>query len=128
MTFLNIVSEKPENQIEKIAVEQIYEQTEDGKIPVDKPRLKARFRPNLSENRAGEQQRAVRLRKTSGCESGIGSPGSVSVTRIRTISSGSNGSDAVANNSENEDVVVSQKQPTTNITVKMLICHHTWEK
>ena len=71
----------------------------------------------MSENRGDQQQRTVRLRTTSSGESGIGSP--VSVTRIRTISSGSNGSDAIANNSENEDGI-SQKQPTTNTTVKMI--------
>ena len=36
---------------------------------VEKPRLKARFRPNLSES---DQQRG-RLRRISGCESSVGS-------------------------------------------------------
>lgn len=45
----------------------------------EKPRLKARFRPNLSES---DQQRG-RLRRISGCESNPGTPGG---GRVRTIS------------------------------------------
>ena len=54
----------------------------------EKPRLKARFRPNLSES---DQQRG-RLRRISGCESSIGSPlptGGGNISRVRTISGGS---------------------------------------
>ena len=54
----------------------------------DKPRLKARFRPNLSES---DQQRG-RLRRISGCETSIGSPlptGGGNISRVRTISGGS---------------------------------------
>jgi len=57
---------------------------------VEKPRLKARFRPNLSES---DQQRG-RLRRISGCESSVGSfspasIGSGTPGRVRTISGGS---------------------------------------
>ena len=54
----------------------------------EKPRLKARFRPNLSES---DQQRG-RLRRISGCETSIGSPlptGGGNISRVRTISGGS---------------------------------------
>ena len=57
----------------------------------------------------------MRLRKTSNSESGLGSPSAVSLSRIRTTSSGSNDSSAEPmmaqdhvienNNSENEDIV-----------------------
>ena len=55
----------------------------------EKPRLKARFRPNLSES---DQQRG-RLRRISGCES-IASPATPG-GRVRTISGNYKGSAVV---------------------------------
>merc|ERR1711874_916811 len=90
-------------------------ETDEGKNSVEKPRLKSRFRPNLGGENRGDQ-RVVRLRKTSNCESGSGIGSPVFSPRIRTTSSGSNDSqesilpDTIENNYENEDIVSNEQE------------------
>merc|ERR1719394_2292771 len=88
---------------------------------VEKPRLKARFRPNLSES---DQQRG-RLRRISGCETSIGSPlpsvGNITPSRVRTISGGSSESDVpprisrVSSQDDLNDVFQRSPSPTVSL-------------
>jgi len=93
---LEEINEKAPSLNDPVAVSTLTRECEE-KTPtvatasLEKPRLKARFRPNLSES---DQQRG-RLRRISGCESsslGSFSPASIGSNtpgRVRTISGGS---------------------------------------